>query len=184
MQGLIERNAAPEAGQGPQFNQNAELARMAQAMGPERQEAFQRVVLAGKRILYGKETQGMIDEFMSVDAPIEEKLGSGIANLLVMIDNKAQGNIPKDVMIPAGTLLLFDAADFLRQSGERISVEQLGAAYEHLFYGLFAGYGAAPEQVDAALDQFGQQPGAAQEGEAMTQPQPQPQGALPPQGGV
>lgn len=182
MQGLIERNAAPEGMQanGQQLDQNAELMRMAQAMGPERQEAFQRVVLAGKRILYGKETQGIIDEFMSVDAPIEEKLGTGIANLVIMIDNKAQGNIPKDVMIPAGTLLLFDAADFLRQSGERISVEQLGSAYEHMFYGIFSGYGAAPEQVDAALDQYGQQPDAPQGGEAM----PQPQGAMPAQGGV
>jgi len=159
MEGLIERNAAPEGAQpsGPKFDQNAELAKMARAMGPEREDAFRRVVVAGKRLLYGKETQGMIDQFMSTEAPIEEKLGTGIANLVIMIDNKAQGNIPKDVMIPAATVLLFDAADFLRQSGEQISVEQLGAAYEHMFYGIFAGYGAQPEQVDAAFDQFAQQ---------------------------
>lgn len=159
MEGLIERNAAPEGAQpgGQQFDQNAELAKMAKAMGPEREDAFRRVVLAGKKILYGKESQGFIDEFMATEAPIEEKLGTGIANLVILIDNKAQGNIPKDVMIPAGTLLLFDAADFLRQSGEQISVEQMGSAYEHMFYGIFAGYGAAPEQVDAAFDQFARQ---------------------------
>lgn len=156
MEGLIERNAAPEQS-GPQFDQNEELAKMAQAMGPEREDAFRRIVLAGKKILYGKETQGMIDEFMATDAPIEEKLGTGIANLLILIDNKANGNIPKDVMIPAGTVLLFDAADFLRQSGEKITVEQMGSAYEHMFYGIFAGYGAQPEQVDGALDQFATQ---------------------------
>jgi len=183
MEGIIERNAATEQA-APRFDQNAEIAKMAQAMGPEREEAFKRVVLAGKRILYGKETQGMIDQFMSADAPIEEKLGAGIANLLIMIDNKANGNIPKDVMIPAGTLLLFDAADFLRQSGERISVEQMGAAYEHMFYGIFAGYGAAPEQVDAAFDQFaakrqGGAPAGQMPPEASAPSQP-----MPGQGGV
>lgn len=177
MEGLIERNAAPGGAQpgGPQFDQNAELAKMAQAMGPEREDAFRRVVLAGKKILYGKESQGVIDQFMATQAPIEEKLGTGIANLVVMIDNKAQGNIPKDVMIPAGTLLLFDAADFLRQSGEQISVEQMGSAYEHMFYGIFAGYGAQPEQVDAAFDQFAQQQqGGGQAAPAQGAPQQAP----------
>lgn len=172
MEGIIERNAAPEQS-GPQFDQNAELAKMAQAMGPEREDAFRRVVLAGKKILYGKETQGMIDEFMATDAPIEEKLGTGIANLLILIDNKANGNVPKDVMIPAGTVLLFDAADFLRQSGEKITVEQMGSAYEHMFYGIFAGYGAQPEQVDAAFDQF-----AAQRQQGAQPEQPMAQGGV------
>jgi hypothetical protein len=167
MAGIIERNAAPEGmeAEAPagSFDQNAELAKMAQAMGPEREDAFKRVVLAGKKILYGKETQGMVQEFMATDAPIEEKLGTGIANVLVMMDNQAQGNIPKDVMIPAGTVLLFDAADYLRQSGEKISAQQLASAYEHMFYGVFAGYGSSPEQTDAALDDFAASRGGQQQ---------------------
>lgn len=154
-QGIIERSASPSQG-GAQFDASAEVEKMAAAMGPEREEAFRRVVMAGKKILYGPETQDIVNEFMGQDAPIEEKLGVGIANLVIMIDNKAQGNIPKDVMIPAATVLLFDAADFLRESGEEISVEVLGAAYEQMFYAIYAGYGASPEQVDQAFDRFGQ----------------------------
>lgn len=161
-QGIIARNAAPEEAR-PQpsegFDPNVEIAKMGEAMGPERQDAFKRIVMAGQRVLYGRESQGIIDEFMAQDAPLEEKLGAGIANLVVMLDNKANGNIPKDVLIPAGTVLLFDAADFLRQSGEEISIEQVSSAYEHMFYGIFAGYGAEPDQVDAAFDQFAQKRG-------------------------
>lgn len=151
MQGIIERTAQPQNGM--PFDQTQELERMAQTLGPEREDAFKRVVMAGKRILYGKETQKMVNEFLETEAPVAEQLGAGIANLVIMIDNQAQGNIPKEVIVPAATVLLFDAADFLKQSGQTITVQDIGAAYEIMFYNLFSGYGVPPEQLDMIMDE-------------------------------
>ena len=173
MAGIIEQQMHPESGESEQvesqesqqmqgqepsedhggqgFDHSAELKKMRESMPEKMRNAFDRVVLAGQKILYGKETQDMIDEFLNQNAPLEEKLGAGVANIVVMIDNKANGAIPKEILVPAGTVLLFDAADFLTQSGEKISTTVIGKAYEIMFYGIFAAYGAEPQQVDAAF---------------------------------
>lgn len=147
MAGIVQQNM---------FDHAKELAKMRQSMPEKTRQAFDRVVLAGKKILYSRETRGMIDKFMQIEAPIAEKLGSGIANVVIMIDNQANGNIPKDVIIPAATVLLFDAADFLRQTGEQISTQDIGKAYEMMFYGIYSGYGIKPEQLDATLNKMGE----------------------------
>jgi len=136
------------------FDHSKELAKMVSAMPPKMKNAFERVVLAGKKILYSKETQQMVDEFLQGDLPVANKLGEGVANIVVMIDNKANGAVPKDVLIPAATVLLFDAADFLKRTGETVTSEDIGKAYELMFYGIFSAYGAQPEQVDAAFDDY------------------------------
>jgi hypothetical protein len=176
MAGIIEKNMRPEAGEteqmegqeppemqgqepteaGGKFDHAAELKRMREVMPEKFQKMFDRIVLAGQKILYSKETSEMVDQFLSQDAPIEERLGNGVANIVVMIDNKSNGAIPKEVLVPAGTVLLFDAADFLTQTGETISTEQIGKAYEMMFYGIFAAYGAEPGQVDAVFDEMEQ----------------------------
>lgn len=141
------------------FNHAQEIGKMIEVMPPEMKQAFQKVVLAGKKMLYSPDTREMINEVLTSEAEMGEKLGAGIANLMIMMDNQAQGAIPKDVMIPAATVLLFDAADALKQSGETISAEELGQAYEIMFYNIFAGYGAQPEQVDQVMDKMGAQYG-------------------------
>ena len=149
------------------FNHAQEIGKMIEVMPPEMKQAFQKVVLAGKKMLYSPDTREMINEVLNSEAEMGEKLGAGIANLMIMMDNQAQGAIPKDVMIPAATVLLFDAADALKQSGETISAEELGQAYEIMFYNIFAGYGAQPEQVDKVLD--GQKQEAPKQGGMLAQ---------------
>lgn len=152
-QGLIERAVSEGREEiGPKFDQNKEIQKMVSVMPPETKKAFTQIVKAGQTIMYSPETREEIMSFLTIDAPVEERLGSGIANLVIMIDNKANGALPKEAMIPAATVLLFDAADILRKAGETVGVEQMGAAYEMMFYGIFAGYGMEPDQVDATFD--------------------------------
>lgn len=146
MAGLIQKNM---------FNHSKELAKMVSAMPPKMRTAFEKVVLAGKKVLYSKETQSVVSRFLDADMPVANKLGEGIANLVVMLDNKSNGAIPKDVMIPAATVLLFDAADFLKQTGEKITAADIGKAYELMFYGIYMAYGMQPEQVDQVFEKMG-----------------------------
>lgn len=146
MAGLIQKNM---------FNHSKELAKMVSAMPPKMRTAFEKVVLAGKKVMYSKETQSVVNQFLDADMPVANKLGEGIANLVVMLDNKSNGAIPKDVMIPAATVLLFDAADFLKQTGEKITAADIGKAYELMFYGIYMAYGMQPEQVDQVFEKMG-----------------------------
>ena len=139
-----------------QFNHGDELAKMIESMPAEMRKAFQQVVMAGKKVLYSQETAPIIDEVLNAEGSIGEKLGAGIANLVVTLDNKANGAMPKDVIIPAATVLLFDAADALAQAGMKIATQDIAVAYETMFYSIFQSYGAAPEQVDQVMDRLGQ----------------------------
>lgn len=147
MAGIVKQNM---------FDHSKELARMRSIMPEKMREAFDRIVLAGKKVIYSKETAPMVDQYLSSGASIAEKLGGGVANVVVMLDNKAQGAIPKDILIPAATVLLFDAADFMRRTGTKVTTEDIGKAYEMMFYGIFEAYGMKPEQVDATFDRMEQ----------------------------
>lgn len=159
-EGLIQKAQAKE---GPSFDHSKEIQKMVSVMPPELRKAFEQVVKAGQTIMYSPETREEVMQFLTSEAPIEERLGMGIANLVIMIDNKANGSLPKEALIPAATVLLFDAADVLKQSGEQIGAEQIGLAYEMMFYGIFEGYGVKPEHADAAFNSIGQELGPQQE---------------------
>lgn len=148
MPGIVQQNM---------FDHSKELARMRSAMPPKMRDAFDRIVIAGKKVMYSKETAPMVDQYLNSGASTAEKLGGGVANVIVMLDNKAQGAIPKDILIPAATVLLFDAADFMRRTGTRVTTEDVGKAYELMFYGIFDAYGMKPEQVDSTFDHMEQQ---------------------------
>jgi hypothetical protein len=164
MAGIVQKNM---------FNHAKELDKMTKMMPPKMRQAFERIVLAGKKIMYSKETQPVVDKFMNSDAPVAEKLGLGVANIIVMIDNKANGAVPKDILIPAATVLLFDAADFLRKTGETVTVSDIGNAYEMMFFGIFQAYGMEPDQVEQVFDKMG---GQSQVGAEEQAPAPEEQG--------
>jgi hypothetical protein len=121
---------------------------------PELQDAYDRVVAAGMKVLFSKEThQYMLDQ---IQAPGQaaEKLGQGIAKVVVFLFNESNGTLPQDVIVPAALLLLLKAADFINKSGKgEISDEEIGQAVEVLISSLFEGFGEDPAQLDAALAQ-------------------------------
>jgi hypothetical protein len=148
-QGIISK------AQMPQYDRNAEVEKMVRLMPEKMRAAFENVVKAGKRVMYGPETREDVMSFLAQEAPLEEKIGTGIANLVILLDNKANGNLPKDVLIPAGTVLLFDLIGTLEESGEQITAQTEASAYQHMFYGIFAGYGVDPAQLDQMFDEVG-----------------------------
>ena len=139
---------------------------MAQIMDPKQRAAFERVVLAGKKVLYSKQSADMVQGLiMDKDIPVKNKLGEGVANLLIMMDNQANGSIPKDIVIPAGVVIMFEAADYMFECGFDISEKDLGDALEILVYGVFDGFGIPRDKVDAVLDDMADKMGF-EEGDA------------------
>ena len=137
-----------------------DVANMQKLMSPEQRSAFERVVTAGKKMLYAPETMQAIEQLVFDDnVPMKNKLGEGVANLVVMMDNQGNGTIPKEILIPVGVTLMFEAADYIFEAGFDVSEEDLAGGMEILVYGIFDAYGIPPEKVDAVLDDMAKKMG-------------------------
>lgn len=149
-----------------------ELAQMRKLMDPKQADAYDRVTAAGMKMMYAPDNAEMIQGLiMDEQVPVPNKLGEGIANLLVMMDNQGNGSIPKEILVPVGVTLMFEAADYLFEVGVDVTEDDLGKALELMINGIFVGYGIDPAQIDKVVDDMGKKLGfdEAAEGETPTQ---------------
>lgn len=142
----------------------AALDQMTSMMDGKIGDAYDRVHEAGLKMLYSPDnSEMMISIIQDKSIPIANKLGEGMANLLVMMDNTGNGTIPKEVLVPVGVSLMFEAADYLYEIGVEVTEEDMGAALELLIKGIFVGYGIDPAQMDNIVDQLGEKLGFKEE---------------------
>lgn len=133
-----------------------ELEQMAAMMDGKMGDAYDRVLTAGMKMLYSPDNAKMMqDIIMDEEIPLPNKLGEGMANLLVMMDNTGNGTIPKEVLIPVGVALLLEAADYLFEIGIEVTEEDLGEALELMINGVYIGYGIDPAQIEKVIDDMG-----------------------------
>jgi hypothetical protein len=142
------------------------VANMRKIMGPQLGNAYDRIVVAGRKMLYAPESAETVKKILTDDQiPLKNKLGEGVANLMVMMDNTANGTMPKEALVPAGITIMFEAADYAFERDIPVSEKDLADSMEILVYGIYSGYQIPPEKVDELLDklagQFGFKEGDA-----------------------
>lgn len=143
-----------------------ELAKMRQLLDGKLGDAYDRVTAAGMKMMYAPDNAEMIQGLiMDEGVPVANKLGEGVANLLVMMDNQGNGSIPKEVLVPVGVTLMFEAADYLFEVGVEFTEEDLGNALELMINGIFVGYGIDPAQIDKVVDDMGKKLGFEEGGD-------------------
>ena len=86
-------------------------------MNPQDQAATARVVIAGKQLMYAKETFPMLKQGMMKKGPLADKLAAEAVGIVKMLQDKANGSIPRQVLIPAASLLLVEIAKFMEDAG-------------------------------------------------------------------
>ena len=132
-----------------------ELEQMREMLDGQLGDAYDRVLTAGMKMLYAPENAEVMQKLIMDDAiPLANKLGEGVANLLVMMDNQGNGTIPKEVLAPVGIALLFEATDYLFELGIEASEDDLGEAIELMITGLFTGFGIDPKMIDKVIDEM------------------------------
>ena len=162
--------AAPAQGQMPAPNPETmspvvlshmdELEQMREMLDGQLGDAYDRVLTAGMKMLYSPQSAEVVQKLIMDDAiPLPNKLGEGVANLLVMMDNQGNGTIPKEVLAPVGIALLFEATDYLFELGIEASEEDLGNAIELMITALFTGFGIDMKTVDKMVDDMGKKLG-------------------------
>lgn len=124
-------------------------------MPPELQEAYERVVIAGMKMMFDQKTHRAMLAELNKQGPMGDKLGRGVAGLLLLLFQESNGTLPPAVMIPAGMELIMQAVDFVRR-GELAEVtnEDIGRAIEVLIMTLMQKFGADPARIEQMLNQF------------------------------
>lgn len=124
-------------------------------MPPELQEAYERVVIAGMKIMFSKESHKLMLGELQKEGPIGQKLGTGIAGLMLLLFKESNQTMPPEVIIPAGINLLSRAADFIRKSQiEKITNADIGDAMEVMISTILQKFGVGPEQMAQMLNQY------------------------------
>jgi len=127
-------------------------------MPPELQEAYERVVIAGMKVMFSKESHKFFIEQLQAEGQMAEKLGKGVAGLLVYLYKESNNTIPSEVMIPAGIRLLTKAADFINQSGSaKVTNQEIGDAMELMISTILQQAGVSPEQMEEMFAQYDDQ---------------------------
>lgn len=134
---------------------------------PELMEAFERVVLAGKKVIYSPEMENAIKQEIAREGPIEKKLAEAIVGLMAILDKQSRPRIPVPVLIPAAIELVYDAADFVQQAGlvqEEITPDQVKTASQLTAMLIAKRYGANDQQIGQMMRGQVKQPGGANGG--------------------
>jgi hypothetical protein len=134
--------------------------KVATDMPKEFQEAFARVVKAGMKVIFSKETHEDIIQLLNQnEGDISETLGNQIASLMALLYKKSNQTMPGEVIVPAGTYLLAQAAEFLEKvTGEEIGPDIIAVAMQTMIDALMTGFGVDPKQFtqisEQALSQY------------------------------
>jgi hypothetical protein len=119
---------------------------------PQLKDAYERVVLAGMKIMFDPSTHQMAMKTLAGDGPIDERLAKGIAALMGTLIKESNGTMPPPVVIPAGIELIAAAGDFLKKSGEQITDDDIAGAMADFVQIIFQQGGAKkPEDMRAML---------------------------------
>lgn len=124
-------------------------------MPPELQEAYERVVIAGMKVMFSKESHKLMLDEIQKEGPVGQKLGMGIAGLMLMLFKESNQTMPPEVIVPAGINLLMRAADFIRKAKlEKITNADIGEAMEVMISTILQKFGVGPEQMAQMLNQY------------------------------
>lgn len=137
---------------------------------PELREPYERVVLAGYKVLFSDETHDAIIDQLAGDGPIAQRVGEGITRILGMLFTESNGTIPPEVIVPAGIELTVAASDFLIKGGlEDMTTRDVGDAVGTMIQTVMSKFDVKPENV---------QEGGAPPAEPGAEPAPQPGGLV------
>jgi hypothetical protein len=122
---------------------------------PELQEAYDRVVLAGMKIMFSEKGNKLVVDQLKAEGPLGQKIGKGVASLVLMVFKISNETVPLEVLIPAGIKLVSEAADFVSKVTEQpVPEPEMGVAMETLIMTLLEKFGVDPAQMEQMLNQF------------------------------
>jgi hypothetical protein len=128
----------------------------------ELQGAMERIVVAGKKLMYSQEVKAEFDEQFNPQNPdpMPEKLAATVFVVVGSLFGESNGTLPPQLLVPAGIFLITDLAQFIEEAGmANVEDVELGQAME-----LYIGYLA--NSMEGADEQPSQSPEPMQPAQA------------------
>ena len=162
MPSILQNSGNPQAnagqapaGQGQAPAGDRELTQGDEQSTPEEQDFYERIVLAGDKIIFGsEEARKSIVEKMKVDAQEPAKaLADATALLVIKLDEQTGGSIPEAVILPAAAELLEHMTE-LADSLELFPIDDavVNRAGQVMVGNLSEAYGVEPQDLQAMVD--------------------------------
>ena len=124
-------------------------------MPPELQEAYERVVIAGMKVMFSKESHKVMLKELQREGPMDQRLGKGIAGLMLLLVKESNNTIPPEVIIPAGMKLMMEAVDFMRETGlGQPTNAEIGGGMQIMISTILEKFGIAPDKMEQMLNQY------------------------------
>ena len=124
-------------------------------MPPELQEAYERVVIAGMKVMFSKESHKFMLKELQREGPMDQRLGNGIAGLMLLLVKESNNTIPPEVIIPAGMKLMMEAVDFMRETGlGQPTNAEIGGGMQIMISTILEKFGIAPDKMEQMLNQY------------------------------
>lgn len=144
MAGLIQDNMAQPEGQPVSHDEVTKSIKVP----PELQEAYDKVVIAGMKVMFDKATHQLAMKAIEGDGPVGERVGKGVAGLIATLYRKSNNTIPPQVIVPATVNLTMQACDFLQKTGQdKISNKEIGDAVNTAVRVVLTMFGADPDKM-------------------------------------
>lgn len=118
---------------------------------PELQDTYDRLVMAGKKVLYSEAMAPQIQELLRGEGELGEKLGQGVVALLAMLIDKSNGTLPPQLIIPAGVELVVEAGNFLKDAGQKVTKEDIAEGTAVLVGEILQRAGVSMDQLPQLL---------------------------------
>lgn len=105
-----------------------------QKLDDKQVSALNRILDAGNKLIFGKDTHYQILEDLTDDddTKLSQELGEGAANLAIVMFQKSGGTMPQELIVPAGVILLARVCEFLSRSGHPVTDDMFDEA-THVF---------------------------------------------------
>jgi hypothetical protein len=145
------------------MNQILEQAKAAvlQKADPRLQPAIAKAVKAGEQVMYAPQTREQLIAALG-DGSDPESIGAGIAKLLAVLYHKTNNTLPMQVGVPAATLLLLEALQFIEDAGKaQVTPDMLAECTKAMGSAVLQMFGVTPDKLQAM---FAQGTGQADEG--------------------
>lgn len=120
-----------------------------QKVPAEQKDALQRILLAGQRILYDKQTNTEVEKRIQESKTPAEAAGGGALELLGILAHESRGTLPPKLIGPSAIILMTEILDYLKQTGRiKGDAADLETAARALSDTMMKGSGVSPQSFD------------------------------------
>lgn len=112
---------------------------------------LERIVLAGRKVLFSKESHQLMLKELDGPGTISQKIGQGVAGLMALLWQEHPA-LPPNLMIPGGMLLVVVVADFLKKAGQEVTDAEIGGAIETMTTAILHAGGIDSDKVASMGD--------------------------------